>query len=90
VRCGTAAAFGINDMGSITTLRRPGTPEACVVGDHVYLVLDRAELVSVVAALHLAGDQAIEQRLAKILRQLPESGRPDRRYAESQAKTSVS
>jgi hypothetical protein len=61
-------------MGNITTLRRPAKPESCVVGEHVYLVLNRAELVTVVEALHLAGDQALERRLAAILHQLPPSG----------------
>jgi hypothetical protein len=70
-------------MGNITTLRRPGEHDSCVVGDHVYLVHNRAELVSVVGALHLAGDQALEQRLAEILHQLSTSGRPAPRYAES-------
>lgn len=58
-------------MGNIQGLPSPGTSESCVVGDHVYLVLNRAELVNVVDALHLAGDQLLEQRLAEILRQIP-------------------
>ena len=33
--------------------------------------LTRDELVGVVDALHLAGDQALEQRFAEILHQLP-------------------
>jgi hypothetical protein len=62
-------------MGNIRALRRPGKPEACVVGDHVYMVLTRAELVNVVEALHLAGEVALEQRLAEILHQLPPTAR---------------
>jgi len=73
---------GIRGIVSVTTPRRPGKRDSCVVGNHVYLVLTRAELVSVVGALHVAGDQALEQRLAEILHQLRPSGRPEPRYAE--------
>ena len=57
-------------MGNITALKASGKPEACVVGDHVYMMLTRAELIHVVDALHLAGFVALEQRLAEILHQL--------------------
>lgn len=80
--------FQVSRVGNVTTLRRPGKPESCVVGDHVYLVLNRAQLLSVVDALHPAGDQALEQRLAEILHHLPPSGRP---YVRSlRAKPSLS
>ena len=57
-------------MGKVTPLRGPSEPESCVVGDHVYLVLSRAELVEVVQALHSTGESSLNQRLAKVLRSM--------------------
>jgi hypothetical protein len=58
-------------MGKVTPLRGPSEPGSCVVGDHVYLYLSRAELVDVVQALHhSSGESALEHRLAELLRSM--------------------